>query len=214
MSKQQTIERLLNPGVIAIIRADSSDQLLDAAAALEAGGITAIEITMTTPNAIKVIEDVCTHFGERVLMGVGTILDAETARIAMLAGAKFVVTPVFRPDIIAICHRYAVPIACGAYTPTECLNAHEAGADFIKLFPADGLGPNYIKAIRAPLPQLQIVPTGGVDIQTAPEFIKAGCVAVAAGSSLVSKEILKNRDWETLTKTAKDFVAAIADARK
>lgn len=213
MTKSQIIQRMLNPGVVAVIRADSSEQLVDVAKALAAGGVTAMEVTMTTPNALDVIRAVTKEMSTRVLMGVGTVLDAETARMAILAGAEFVVTPVMKPDIIQLCNRYSKPIVSGAYTPTEALTAHEAGADFIKIFPADGLGPNYIKAIKAPLPQLEIIPTGGVDVQTAPEFIKAGCAAVAAGGSLVSKEILKNKDWDKLTDTARAFVVAVAGAR-
>jgi 2-dehydro-3-deoxyphosphogluconate aldolase/(4S)-4-hydroxy-2-oxoglutarate aldolase len=213
MSKQQIIERMLNPGVVAVIRADSSEQLMDVAKALEAGGVTAMEVTMTTPNAIDVIRAVRQEMGDRVLMGVGTVLDTETCRAALLAGAQFVVTPVMKPDVIALCNRYSVPIVAGAYTPTEALTAHEAGADFIKIFPADGLGPNYIKALKAPLPQLQIIPTGGVDVDTAGEFIKAGCAAVAAGGSLVGKDVLKSRDWAKLTETARAFVRAVAAAR-
>jgi 2-dehydro-3-deoxyphosphogluconate aldolase/(4S)-4-hydroxy-2-oxoglutarate aldolase len=213
MTKSEIRERLLNPGVVAIIRADSSAQLIDAAKALAEGGITAMEVTMTTPDALQVIRDVSQALGDGILMGVGTVLDTETARMALLAGAEFVVTPVMKPDIIQLCNRYSKLIACGAYTPTEALAAHEAGADFIKIFPADTLGPGYIKAIRAPLPQLQIIPTGGVDIHAAGDFIRAGCVAVAAGSSLVSKEILKTGDWAKLTATAKAFVEAVAIAR-
>ncbi|HVK04509.1 MAG TPA: bifunctional 4-hydroxy-2-oxoglutarate aldolase/2-dehydro-3-deoxy-phosphogluconate aldolase [Armatimonadaceae bacterium] len=213
MSKQQIIERMLNPGVVAVIRADSSEQLMDVAKALEAGGVTAMEVTMTTPNAIDVIRAVRQEMGDRVLMGVGTVLDTETCRAALLAGAQFVVTPVLKPDVIALCNRYSVPIVAGAYTPTEALTAHEAGADFIKIFPADGLGPGYIKALKAPLPQLQIIPTGGVDVDTAGEFIKAGCAAVAAGGSLVGKDVLKSRDWAKLTETARAFVRAVAAAR-
>lgn len=213
-AKAKIIERMLNPGVVAVIRADSSEQLMDVARALEAGGVTAMEITMTTPNAIEVIETVTREMGSRVLMGVGTVLDAETCRMALYAGAQFVVTPVMRPDVIACCNRYSRPIVSGAYTPTEALTAHEAGADFIKIFPADGLGPNYIKAIKAPLPQLEIIPTGGVDVHTAGDFIRAGCAAVAAGGSLVSKDILKSGDWNKLTETARAFVAAVAEARK
>ena len=213
MSKYEIIERMLNPGVVAVIRADSSEQLMDVAKALAAGGVTAMEVTMTTPNALQVITDVRKELGDAILMGVGTVLDAETTRMAILAGAQFAVSPVMKTEIIEMCRRYSVPIVCGAYTPTEALTAHEAGADFIKIFPADGLGPNYIKALKAPLPQLQIIPTGGVDLSTAGDFIKAGCAAVAAGSSLVSKDVLKNKDWAALTETAKAFVAAVAKAR-
>jgi 2-dehydro-3-deoxyphosphogluconate aldolase/(4S)-4-hydroxy-2-oxoglutarate aldolase len=212
-AKAKIIERMLNPGVVAVIRADSSEQLMDVARALEAGGVTAMEITMTTPNALTVIEAVVQEMGSRVLMGVGTVLDTETARMAILAGAQFVVTPVMKPDIIALCNRYSRPIVAGAYTPTEALAAHEAGADFIKIFPADGLGPNYIKALKAPLPQLEIIPTGGVSVETAGDFIRAGCAAVAAGGSLVSKEILKSGDWAKLSQVARDMVQAVAAAR-
>jgi len=212
-AKGRIIERLLNAGVVAVIRADSSAQLMDVARALEAGGVTAMEITMTTPNAIETIQTVTRELGDRVLMGVGTVLDTETCRAALLAGAQFVVTPVMRPEVIALCNRYSKPIICGAYTPTEALTAHESGADFIKIFPADGLGPSYIRALRAPLPQLEIIPTGGVSVETAGDFIRAGCAAVAAGGSLVSKEVLKSGDWAALTATARAMVAAVADAR-
>lgn len=214
LSRRDIIERLLNPGVVAIIRADSSAQLTEAARALADGGVTAMEVTMTTPDALTVIADVRKALGDRVLLGVGTVLDAETARMALLAGAEFVVTPIMRPEIIQLCNRYSKPIACGAYTPTEALTAHEAGADFIKIFPADTLGPGYIRAIRAPLPQLQIIPTGGVDLHTVGDFIRAGCVAIAAGSSLVSKEILQTTDWPRLTATARAFVEAVKAARE
>jgi 2-dehydro-3-deoxyphosphogluconate aldolase / (4S)-4-hydroxy-2-oxoglutarate aldolase len=213
MTKHDIIHRMLNPGVIAVIRADSSEQLLDAARAMADGGVIAMEVTMTTPNAIDVIKSVTTALGDKVLMGVGTVLDDITARLAILAGAEYVVTPVMRPDVIALCRRYSKPIVCGAVTPTEALNAHEAGADFVKLFPADTLGPTYIKALKAPLPQLQIIPTGGVTTKTAGDFIKAGCAAVAAGSSLVSKDVLAKKDWKALSQTSREFVSAVAAAR-
>jgi 2-dehydro-3-deoxyphosphogluconate aldolase/(4S)-4-hydroxy-2-oxoglutarate aldolase len=146
-------------------------------------------------------------------VGVGTVLDSETARAAILAGAKFVVSPITRPEVIRVCNRYGKPVVCGAYTPTEAVIAQESGADFIKIFPADQLGPQYIKNILAPLPQLQIIPTGGVTLETVDAFIKAGCVALGAGSSLVSKEVLKNQDWKKLTETAAAFVEAIRKAR-
>ncbi|MEA3188900.1 MAG: 2-dehydro-3-deoxyphosphogluconate aldolase / (4S)-4-hydroxy-2-oxoglutarate aldolase [Chthoniobacter sp.] len=213
MTKLEIINRILNPGIVAIIRADSSEQLIDAAAALLEGGVTGMEVTMTTPNALQVISDVRKKFGDDVLIGVGSVLDTETARAAILAGAEFVVTPVTRPEVIALCNRYSKPIASGAYTPTEALTAHESGADFVKLFPADQLGPQYIKNILAPLPMLSVIPTGGVTVQTAESFIKAGCVALAAGSSLVSKDILKAKDWKKLTETAAAFVEAVKKAR-
>ena len=213
MTKPETTQRLIDSGIIAIIRADSPDQLLEATQALADGGVTAIEVTMTTPNALEVIRDAVAKFGDRILMGVGTVLNEETCVSAILAGAQFVVTPVTKPEVIRICHRYGRPIASGAFTPTECLLAHEAGADFVKLFPAEQLGPAYIKSLLAPLPMLRIIPTGGVTPETAPAFLEAGCVALGAGASLVSKDILKARDWPALTARAEAFVRAIRAAR-
>jgi 2-dehydro-3-deoxyphosphogluconate aldolase/(4S)-4-hydroxy-2-oxoglutarate aldolase len=213
MTKPQIIQRLLDPGIVAIIRADSSAQLLSAAEALLAGGVTAMEVTMTTPDALRVISEVTARFGEKILMGVGSVLDPETCRAAILAGAEFVVTPVTRPEVIRMSNRYGKPIASGAFTPTECLLAYESGADFVKLFPAEFGGPKYIRTILAPLPMLQIIPTGGVTPETAKEFLDAGSVALGAGSSLVSKEVLASGDWAGLTKRAKQFVAAVKRAR-
>ena len=214
MTKPEIIARLLEPGIVAIIRADSSAQLVDAAEALLAGGVTAMEVTMTTPNALAVIAEVTSKFGGRILMGVGSVLDAETARVAILAGAEFVVTPVTKPEVIRMCNRYGKPIASGAFTPTECLLAHESGADFVKLFPANQVGPTYIKNLLTPLPMLQLIPTGGVTPETAAAFLQAGSVALGAGSSLVSKEILAARDWQKLTQRAEEFVQAVRAARK
>jgi 2-dehydro-3-deoxyphosphogluconate aldolase / (4S)-4-hydroxy-2-oxoglutarate aldolase len=214
MTKPEILDRILNPGIVAIIRADSSEQLIDAAAALYEGGVAGMEVTMTTPNALHVITDVRKKFGDKILIGVGSVLDTETARLAILAGAEFVVTPITRPDVIQLCNRYGKPIASGAYTPTECMTAHESGADFVKLFPADQVGPNYIRNILAPMPMLRIIPTGGVTVETAASFIKAGCVALAAGSSCVSKDILKTRDWKKLSEIASAFVAAVRTARQ
>ena len=214
MTKDQIIDGLLTPGVVAIIRADNSEQLIDASRALIDGGVSGIEITMTTPNALQVIADVCRVFGDKAIVGVGSVLDVKTAEAAIAAGAKYVVTPVLKPDVIAFCQRIGKPICSGSYTPTEAQTAYELGADFIKIFPAEGLGPKYIQSIRGPLPHLKIVPTGGVDVNTAGDFIKAGCVAVAAGSTLVSKDILKNKDWAKLTDLASQFIAAVAKARR
>lgn len=213
MTKDQIIEGLLTPGVVAIIRADNSEQLIQCSKALIDGGISGIEVTMTTPNALQVIADVKKAYGDKALLGVGSVLDAKTAKAAIAAGAEYVITPVLKPEVIAFCNRVDKPIFSGSYTPTEAQTAYELGADFIKIFPADGLGPKYISAIRGPLPHLKIVPTGGVDVNTAGDFIKAGCVAVAAGSSLVSKDILKNQKWAELTELAGKFIAAVAKAR-
>ena len=206
-SKSEIISRLTNPGIIAVIRAQKPEQVLPLSEALIAGGVIAIEITMTTPNAIAAIREASQKLGTRGLIGVGTVLDAATAREAIAAGAEFVVTPITRPEIVAAAHAADRPVMIGAYTPTEAQLAHEAGADFVKIFPADGLGPNYIKAIRGPLPHLRIVPTGGVDLKTAADFLKAGCVALGVGSSLVSTQILQESNWTELTRRAREFVA-------
>lgn len=213
MNKAEIIQRILNPGIVAVIRADSSAQLMAVAEALAEGGVTSMEVTMTTPGAIQIISEITKKFGDKILMGVGSVIDSETCRAAILAGAEFVVTPVTRPEVIRVCNRYGKPIASGAYTPTEALTGHEMGADFIKIFPADQLGPTYIKNLLAPLPMLQIIPTGGVTVETAASFIHAGCVALAAGSSLVSKEVLKNKDWKKISATASEFVEAVKKAR-
>jgi 2-dehydro-3-deoxyphosphogluconate aldolase/(4S)-4-hydroxy-2-oxoglutarate aldolase len=213
MTKQEIIDGLLTPGVVAIIRANSSEQLIDASRALIAGGVSGIEVTMTTPNALHVISQVTREFGREALVGVGSVLDEKTAEAALAAGAQYVVTPVLKPEVIAFCRGANKPVFSGSYTPTEAQTSYELGADFVKIFPADGLGPKYIQAMRGPLPHLKIVPTGGVDVSTAGDFIKAGCVAVAAGSTLVSKEILANKDWAKLTSLASQFLAAVAKAR-
>lgn len=214
MTKSEIIQRLLDPGIIAIIRADSSEQLVEAAAALLEGGVPAMEVTMTTPNALEVISTVTRKFGNEILMGVGSVIDPKTVYAAVAAGAEFIVTPVTKPQVIAAANDLEKPIASGAFTPTECLLAHESGADFVKLFPADVGGPAYIKSILAPLPMLRIVPTGGVTPETAAAFLKAGSTALGAGSSLVSKEILQKRDWAELTKRARDFVQAVRAAKQ
>jgi 2-dehydro-3-deoxyphosphogluconate aldolase/(4S)-4-hydroxy-2-oxoglutarate aldolase len=214
MTREKIIERLLHPGVIAIVRADRSDHIVAATRALIAGGITAVEITMTTPNALEVIAKIRQVFGDAALPGVGSVLDVKTAEAALQAGAEYVVTPVLKPEVIALCLREGKPIFSGSYTPTEAQTAHELGADFIKIFPADGLGPRYISSLRGPLPHLRIVPTGGVDVTTAGDFIRAGCVAVAAGSTLVSTNILQEQNWSELEKRAAKLVSAVVGARK
>ena len=213
LSKQQIIEQLVNPGIIAVVRAKRADQVVPLAQALVAGGIIAVEVTMTTPDAIAAIREASAKLGARALIGVGTVLDEATCRAAIEAGAQFIVSPMCRRELVAVAHQAGKPIMLGAYTPTEAQLAHEAGADFIKIFPADTLGPNYIKSLRAPLPHLKIVPTGGVDLKTIGDFFKAGCFAVGAGSALISKDVLEKDDWATLTATAAAFVRAAQAAR-
>ncbi len=213
-SKSEIISLLIDPGVIAVVRAQQQDQVLPLAEALVAGGVIAVEITMTTPNALQAIREAKQQLGSRALIGVGTVLEAKTCRAALEAGAEFVVSPIAKLEILEAAHAADRPVMLGAYTPTEAQAAHELGADFVKLFPADGLGPSYVKALRAPLPHLRIVPTGGVDLNTAADFIKAGCVALGVGSSLVSAKLLQEGNWIEITRLAKSFVASVKAARQ
>jgi 2-dehydro-3-deoxyphosphogluconate aldolase/(4S)-4-hydroxy-2-oxoglutarate aldolase len=212
-TKAEIISLLTDPGIIAIVRAQQAAQVVPMFEALIAGGVRAIEITMTTPNALAGIREAREKIGERALIGVGTVTDADTCRAAIAAGAEFVVTPICRTELVAVAHGAGCAIMLGAYTPTEAQAAHDAGADFIKIFPADTLGPGYIKALRAPLPHLRIVPTGGVDVPNVAEFLKAGCAALGVGSALVSARILQAGDWPELTRRATAFVNAARQAR-
>jgi 2-dehydro-3-deoxyphosphogluconate aldolase/(4S)-4-hydroxy-2-oxoglutarate aldolase len=207
-TKSEIISLLTNPGVVAIVRAPKEVPLAPLAEALYAGGVTAVEITMTTPNALAAIREASRAIGDRMLVGVGTVLDGDTCRAAMDAGAEFVVTPICRPELPAITAAAQRPIMLGAYTPTEAQCAYEAGADFIKIFPADTLGPGYIKALRAPLPHLRIVPTGGVDVNNVADFFNAGCAAVGVGGSLMSAKLLQEQNWPELTRRTEELVRA------
>lgn len=211
MSKTDILNRLRAQKVVALIRADSADSLLDCARALQAGGLGAIELTMTTPGAIDMVAKVAKALPD-ALIGLGTVLDAETARAGVAAGAKFIVTPAVRPAVIAACRELQVPILSGALTPTEACNAWDAGADVIKIFPAEFFGPAYIKSLKAPFPKMEFLPTGGVTPETIGDFLKAGAFATAAGSALVTPAALKARDWAAITARAKQFVEAAAKA--
>ena len=212
-TKAQILTELANPGVIAVVRAPKTEMVMPLSEALIAGGVIAIEITMTTPNAIAAIREASTKLGSRALIGVGTITDGDTCRAAIAAGAEFVVSPICHSELPVICRTANKPCCLGAVTPTEAQRAYELGADFVKLFPADNLGPAYIKALRAPLPHLKIVPTGGVDLNTIGDFFKAGCAAVGVGGSLVSAKLMQAGDWAGLTKLAAQFVEAANKAK-
>ncbi len=212
-SKSDIISRLTNPGIIAVVRAKRADQIIPLAEALIAGGLIAVEVTMTTPNATAAITQARKKLADRALIGVGTVLDVATCRAAIEAGAEFVVSPILRPELVPVCHAAGVPVMLGAYTPTEAQLAHEAGADFVKIFPADGLGPKFIRNLLAPLPHLRLVPTGGVDPHSLADFLQAGCAAVGAGGSLISAKILETDNWTELTQRAKEFVGAAQRAR-
>lgn len=213
MSRVETLERIRESGCVAVVRAPSSEQLVEVARALEKGGLIAIEITMTTPNALKVIEQVSAELGDAVVTGVGSVLDAETARAAILAGAEFVVGPTLNTEMIAMSHRYDKVCVPGAYTPTEILAAWTAGADVVKVFPASVGGPAYFKAVKGPLPQVKLSPTGGVNLKTAGEFIKAGAEFLGVGSDLVSKEALAEGDMGYITERAAAYVEEVRKAR-
>ena len=212
-TKEQNLKTVGDAGVVAVIRANSKDQLVGITEALLAGGVPGIEITMSTPKAISGIEMLADRFGDRAVIGVGTVIDAATARDAIAAGAQFVVSPVFDEQIVSTTRRYGKIMIPGAFTPTEILRAWTAGADVVKVFPATLLGPQYFKDILAPLPQLRLTPTGGVDAKNAGDWIKAGAVFVGAGSSLVTKDALAKNDWAGVTANAKAFVEAIRTAR-
>jgi len=212
MSKTDILNRIKTEKVIALIRADSSASLLECARALAAGGLTCIELTMTTPGALELCAQVSREL-PNVLLGLGTVLDADIARQGIAAGAKFIVTPAVRPTVIAACKEAGVPILSGALTPTEAYTAWELGSDVIKVFPAEYFGPAYIKSLKAPFPKIEFMPTGGVTPETVGEFLKAGAFATAAGSSLVAAAALKAGDWAAITARARVFVAAAHAAK-
>lgn len=212
-TKEQLMSAIVDSGVVAVIRASSKDQLPAITKALVEGGVVAIEVTMTTPKAIAGIELLADTMGDQAVVGVGTVIDAATCRDAIAAGAQFVVSPIFDPEIVATTRRYGKISIPGAFTPTEILRAWTAGADVVKVFPSTTLGPGYFKDILAPLPQLKLTPTGGVDLKNVGDWIKAGAVCVGAGSALVTKDAMNKGDWASITANAAAFVAAIKSAR-
>ena len=213
MSKETDLQRVLDLGLVAIIRAPNGDRLLEVAEALYAGGIDVIEVTFTVPGVIDIIKQLRDKIGDRILLGAGTVLDVETARAAILAGAEFIVTPTVNTEVIKLCQRYGKVVMSGAFTPTEILTAWEAGADIVKVFPADVGGPSYLKAVHGPLPQVRLLPTGGVNLDTLNSFVKAGACAVGLGGALVEKDALENGDMQRIENAARDFVKAMQKAR-
>lgn len=215
MSKEQTLASILEIGIVPIVRAGSAEQALQAAKAICRGGIRVLEVTMTVPGALRVLEKVADEFGNQIALGAGTVLDPETARSCMLAGAKFLVSPSVSLGTIEICHRYSVVAMPGALTPTEVATAWEAGADLVKIFPAGNVGgPSYIKALKAPLPQVLMVPTGGVSVGNAAEFFRAGASAVAVGDGIVGKKELAAGDYDSIEEKARRFLEVVTAARK
>lgn len=215
MDKYEAIQYMLDKRIVAVVRADSGgDDLVKVVHAVAEGGVHCIEVTMTTPGALDCIKTASSQLGEAdVLLGVGSVLDAETCRMAILAGSEYVVSPNMSTAVIQMARRYGKPVICGAYTPTEILAAWDAGADFVKVFPANIGGPGYIKAVKGPMPQIPLVPTGGVNLDTLKPFLDAGASAVAVGGNLVSKPLLQARDFAGITKNAQAFAEALAKAR-
>ncbi len=201
-------------GIVPVIRTHSAESAIKAVDAIYRGGIRAAEITMTVPGAIRALEKVADAFGGKLVLGAGTVLDAETARACMLAGAEFFVTPSLRPATIEMARRYSKVVMPGALTPTEVLTAWEAGADIVKIFPAGNVGgPKYIKALKGPFPQIEMIPTGGVNLETAGEFLKAGACAVAVGGELVDAASIKEDRYDRIENKAKQYLEVIAKAR-
>jgi 2-dehydro-3-deoxyphosphogluconate aldolase/(4S)-4-hydroxy-2-oxoglutarate aldolase len=213
-SHSEILDHLLAEKVVAIVRLGSTEGLLQAAEALKKGGISGIEFTFSSPGTLDVLKEAAARFGDGVLLGAGTILDPETARAAILAGAQFIVTPTLNLETIAMARRCGKPILAGAMTPTEMLAAWEAGADLVKVFPASAVGgPGFIRAVLAPLPHLRLVPTGGVSAENAAEYLRTGAVAVGVGGRLVDQDAVRRGNWETITAEARRLAEAVKSAQ-
>lgn len=207
------LQWMLDCGIVAVVRSPDPAGLVDVIAALAEGGVSVAEVTFTVPNAIDVLRQTRQQLGNRVLLGAGTILDSETARAAILAGAEYLVTPTLHLEVIRLCKRYGKLVLPGALTPTEILTAWEAGADIVKVFPAEVVGPAFFKALRGPLPQVRLMPTGGVDLKTAAEFLHAGACCLGIGSQLVDPHAVAQRDFAKIRELARQFVTIVQQTR-
>ncbi len=213
MNRTEVLAKIEECGIIAVIRLADISKLEGIIGALTKGGIHALEITMTTPNAPEIISQLSHRYNGEFLIGAGTVLDTETARMVIQAGATFVVSPVLNPDMIRLVHRYDRLMISGAFTPTEILCAWENGADVVKVFPATALGPKYFKDIHGPLPQVRLTPTGGVSLENASEFIRAGACCLGVGTALLDKKMIAESEWEQLTIRASEFVTTVKEGR-
>jgi 2-dehydro-3-deoxyphosphogluconate aldolase / (4S)-4-hydroxy-2-oxoglutarate aldolase len=213
MSRERSMKRILECGIVAVVRSEMSAPLVKVARALAEGGVTAIEVTFTVPGALDVIRQVRQEVGDSILLGAGTVLDPETARAAILAGAEFIVAPTINVEVIRLCRRYDKAVMPGALTPTEVLSAWEAGADIVKIFPADVGGPAYLKALHGPLPQVRLMPTGGVDLTTAESFLKAGACCLGVGGALVEPKAVTHGDFDRIRDLATQFCAIVRRCR-
>jgi 2-dehydro-3-deoxyphosphogluconate aldolase/(4S)-4-hydroxy-2-oxoglutarate aldolase len=212
-SRAEVVSAIAATGVIAIVRQDDASSLRRIVDALADGDVRAIEVTMTMRGALEALPVLSAEVGDRILVGAGTVLDVETTRLTILAGARFVVAPTFRRAMVEMCRRYDVVAMPGAYTPTEIVTAWEAGADLVKVFPAGGLGPGYLKDLRGPLPQLRLVPTGGVTAENAGAFLATGAVALGVGGALVEREAVARGDYARITEQARRLTRAVRAAR-
>ncbi|MBL8181302.1 MAG: bifunctional 2-keto-4-hydroxyglutarate aldolase/2-keto-3-deoxy-6-phosphogluconate aldolase [Blastocatellia bacterium] len=214
MNKADIVKQIESLGLVPVVRASSADEAMQAIDAIKAGGVNVLEITMTVPGAVKVIEKVADKYGSEVLVGAGTVLDPETARACLLAGAQFIVSPALNLATIELCHRYSAPICPGVLTPTEVITAWSAGVDFVKVFPCGSVGgASYVKNLKGPFPQVKIIPTGGVSLTTAADFIKAGAAALGVGTDLVDVKAIREGNAALVTERAKQFVEIVHNAR-
>jgi 2-dehydro-3-deoxyphosphogluconate aldolase / (4S)-4-hydroxy-2-oxoglutarate aldolase len=214
MNRETTLKRILDGGIVAVVRSESSASLVKVVQALAEGGVTAAEITFTVPDAVEVIRQVRRAVGDAIVLGAGTVLDPETARTAMLAGAEYIVSPIVNLEVIRLCRRYDTVVMPGAFTPTEVLTAWETGADVVKVFPADVGGPPYLRALRGPLPQVRLMPTGGVDLTTAEAFLKAGACCLGVGGALVDPKAIATGNFTVIRELASQYAAIIARVRE
>ncbi len=211
---ESQLRRVLESGIVAVVRAPDSDHMVEVARALADGGVTVVEFTMSVPNALDVLRQVRQALGDRLLLGAGTVLDVETARSVLLAGAEFIVAPTLNLDVIRLCRRYDKLVMPGAFTPTEILTAWKAGADIVKVFPADVVGPAFFRAMRGPLPQIRLMPTGGVDLTTAAEFLKAGACCLGIGGQLVEPKAVAERNFDRIRGLARQYVGIVQQFRE
>ena len=215
MKKTEVIQRICDTGLIPVVRAESAELAMRAVEAIKTGGVDVVEVTMTVPGAIDVIAKLAATFGTEVLIGAGTVLDPDIANRCVQAGAQFIVSPALNEETIAFCRRNDVAVFPGALTPTEVVHAWNAGADAVKVFPAGAVGgASYLKALKAPLPQIELVPTGGVSLKTAADFIKAGAMALGVGADLVDLKALRENHDEVITERARQFLEIVREARR
>ncbi|ADQ67746.1 2-keto-3-deoxy-phosphogluconate aldolase [Halogeometricum borinquense DSM 11551] len=215
LDSHEDMQRLVDSGVVAVMRGADADTILEVAQALHDGGVTAYEITADNPDAMDLISEVSASFSEtEAIVGAGTVLDSETARASIMNGAEFVVGPSFDEGVVETCNRYGTIVAPGILTPTEAVDAYEAGADLVKVFPASVMGPKHLASIKGPLPQIPLMPTGGIGIDNVADYIEAGAVVVGAGSAIMDADAIEAGDFEAITETAREFTQVIEDARE